>query len=133
MNILVVSLYPLERNTSVANSSISIIKGLLALEHSVTVLMPNWPSNDTGCDLSQIRVIRIPGQPDPPYHMKSKWLGKLHSHFDVLDVSRGYLKFIGDVVIPDEYFDVVLSLADPKVAHVYTSELIRLKKICYGR
>ena len=133
MKILIVSLYPLERNTSVANSSISIIKGLLALDHSVTVLMPVWPCNETGCDLSKIRVVRIPGQPDQPYHIKSKWLGKLHSHFDVLDVSRGYLKSIRDVVVPDEYFDVVLSLADPKVAHVYTSELIRLKKIRYGR
>lgn len=133
MNILIVSLYPLERNTSVANSSISIIKGLLALGHRVTMLMPVWQSNDTGCDLSQLRVIRIPGQPDQPYHIKSKWLGKLHSHFDVLDVSRGYLKSIRDVVVPDEYFDVVLSLADPKVAHVYTRELIRLKKIRYGR
>lgn len=133
MNILVVSLYPLERNTSVANSSISIIKGLLALEHRVTVLMPVWHSNDTGCDLSQIRVIRILGQPDQPYHIKSKWLGKLHSHFDVLDISRGYLKSIRDVVVPDEYFDVVLSLADPKVSHIYTRELIRLKKIRYGR
>lgn len=133
MNILVVSLYPLERNTSVANSSISIIKGLLALEHRVTVLMPVWPSNDTGCDLSQVRVVRIPGQPDQPYHTKSKWLGKLHSHFDVLDVSRGYLKIIKNVVVPDEYFDVVLSLSDPKVSHIYTFELIRLKKIRYGR
>ena len=133
MNILVVSLYPLERNTSVANSSISIIKGLLALEHHVTVLMPVWHSNDTGCDLSQLRVIRIPGQPDQPYHAKSKWIGKVHSHFDVLDISRGYLKSIRNVVVPDEYFDVVLSLADPKVSHIYTSELIRLKKIRYGR
>lgn len=133
MNILVVSLYPLERNTSVANSSISIIKGLLALEHSVTVLMPDWPSNDTGCDLSQIHVIRIPGHPDQPYNLKSKWLGKIHSHFDILDVSRGYLKSVEKVVIPDEYFDVVLSLADPKVSHIYTNELIRLKKIRYGR
>lgn len=133
MNILIVSLYPLERNTSVANSSISIIKGLLALEHKVTILMPIWHNNDTDCDLSQLRVIRIPGQPDQPYHSKSKWLGKLHSHFDVLDVSRGYLKSIKNVVVPDEYFDVILSLADPKVSHVYTSELIRLKKIRYGR
>lgn len=133
MNILIVSLYPLERNTSVANSSISIIKGLLALRHSVTVLMPDWHSNDTGCDLSKIRVVRIPGQPDEPYYNSSKLVGKLHSHFDVLDISRGYLKSIKDVVIPDEFFDVVLSLSDPKVSHVYTSELIRLKKVRYGR
>ncbi len=133
MNILVVSLYPLERNTSVANSSISIIKGFLALKHSVTVLMPIWPSNDTDCDLSQVRVVRIPGQPDQPYHISSKLLGKLHSHFDVLDVSQGYLKSIKEVIVPDEFFDVVLSLSDPKVSHIYTSELIRLKKIRYGR
>lgn len=133
MNILIVSLFPLERNTSVANSSISIIKGLLALEHKVTILMPMWHSNETGCDLSSIRVIRIPGQTDQPYHIKSKWLGKLHSHFDVLDVSRGFLKSIKDIVVPEEFFDVVLSLSDPKVSHIYTGELIRLKKIRYGR
>ena len=133
MNILIVSLFPLERNTSVANSSNSIIKGLLALEHQVTVLMPDWSSNDTGRDLSGMRVIRIPGQPDRSYNEKSKWVRKLHSHFDVLDTSRGYLKSIMDVVIPDVYFDVVLSLSDPKVSHIYAKELIRLKKIRYGR
>lgn len=133
MNILVVSLYPLERNTSVANSSISIVKGLLALGHHVTMLMPSWPTNDTGVDLSSVRVVRVPGQPDQHYGAKSKWVGKLHSHFDVLDTARGYMKSIKDVVIPDEFFDVVLSLADPKVSHLYTNKLIQLKKIRYGR
>lgn len=133
MNILVVSLFPLERNTSVANSSISIVKGLLALGHRVTMLMPSWPTNDTDVDLSSTRVIRIPGQPDQHYSLKSKWVGKMHSHFDVLDISRGYMKFIKDMVIPDEFYDVVLSLSDPKVSHLYTRELIRLKKIRYGR
>lgn len=133
MKILIVSLYPLERNTSVANSSISIIKGLLELGHQVTILMPNWPSNETGFDVAPIRVIRLPGQPEQPYHLSSKWVGKMHSHFDFLDVSRGYLKSISDVIIPDEYFDVVLSLSDPKVTHIYTNELLQLKKIRYGR
>ena len=133
MNILIVSLYPLERNTSVANSSISMIKGLLALGHRLTILMPIWPSNETGVDLSSVRVVRIPGFPDQQYGSKSKLLGKLHSHFDVLDTSRGYLKFIKDLVLPDEFYDVVLSLSDPKVSHIYTWELIRLKKIRYGR
>lgn len=133
MNILIVSLYPLERNTSVANSSISIVKGLLALKHSVTILMPSWPRNETGVDLSAICVIRIPGNHDQPYNLKSKWIGKLHSHFDVLDTSRGYLKSIKDIVVPNEFFDVVLSLSDPKVSHIYAEKLIRLKKIRYGR
>lgn len=133
MNILIVSMYPLDRNTSVANSSISIIKGLLELKHRVTMLMPSWPTNDTGVDLSTIHVIRMPGQADEPYGAKSKLLGKLHSHLDVLDTSRGYLKSIKELVVPDEYFDVVLSLSDPYVSHLYTEKLIRLKKIRYGR
>ena len=133
MNILLVTLFSLERNTSVAISNINITKGLLALGHKVTWLMPIWPSNDTDCDLSQVRVVRSPGQPDQPYHISSKLLGKLHSHFDVLDVLQGYLKSIKEVIVPDEFFDVVLSLSDPKVSHIYTSELIRLKKIRYGR
>ena len=133
MNILVVSLFPLERNTSVANSSISLVKGLLGLGLRVTVLMPEWPSNDTGVDISPIRVVRILGQPDKHYSLKSKWVAKMHSHFDVLDVSRGYLKSIKDVVIPDEFFDVMISLADPKVSHLYAKELIRHKKVRYGR
>lgn len=87
MNILLITLFSLERNTSVVISNINITKGLLALGHKVTWLMPVWPSNDTYCDLSQVRVVRIPGQPDQPYHISSKLLGKLHSHFDVLDVS----------------------------------------------
>lgn len=133
MNVLIVSMYPLDRNTSVANSSISIIKGLLELKHRVTVLMPAWPTNDTGVDLSSIRVIRVPGQLDQPYHLKSKWIGKLHSHLDVLDTSRGYLKSIKELVVPDEHFDIVLSLSDPYVSHLYTAKLVQLKKIRYTR
>lgn len=133
MNILIVSMYPLDRNTSVANSSISIVKGLLELGHKVTMLMPFWPTNDTGVDLSSINVIRIPGRPDQPYGSKSKLLGKLHSHLDLLDTSRGYLKSIKELDVPDEFFDVVLSLSDPYVSHLYTDKLMRLKKISYGR
>lgn len=133
MNILIVSLFPLERNTSVANSSISIINGILELNHQVTIVMPNWPKNETGCDLSKLRVIRIPGQPDYLYSSMSKIIGKIHSHFDVLDVSRGYLRTLKDVIIPDEFYDVVLSLSDPKVSHIYAARLISEKKLRYGR
>lgn len=133
MNILIVSLFPLERNTSVANSSISIINGLLELNHQVTIVMPNWPQNETECDLSRLCVIRVPGQPDQPYVSRSKLCGKLHSHFDLLDVTRGYMAHIDDVCVPDEYYDVVLSFSDSKTSHVFTSKLLPKKKIRYGR
>lgn len=131
MNILIVTLFPLERNTSVANSSISIINGLLQLKHNVTIVMPEWPTIETNCDLNQLRVIRIPGQPNKPY---SNWfLSKLHSHFDFLDLTRGYMKHIKDVQLPNEYFDIVLSFSDPKASHVFTAELLKKKKIKYGK
>lgn len=131
MNILIVSLFPLERNTSVANSSISIINGLLELGHQVTVVMPQWPNNETAVDLGKMQVVRIPGKPDmPPSRKLAK---KLHSHFYFLDLTRGYLKHIGDVNLPKEYFDIVLSFSDPKTSHVYTARLLHRKRIQYGR
>lgn len=131
MNILIVSLYPLERNTSVANSSISIINGLLQLKHKVTIVMPEWPTIETNCDLNQLRVIRIPGQPNKPY---SNWLvSKLHSHLDFLDLTRGYLKYVKCVKLPDEYFDVVLSFSDPNASHIFAYRLLKKKKVQYGR
>lgn len=42
MNVLLVTLFSLERNTSVAISNISITKGLLELGHKLTWVMPQW-------------------------------------------------------------------------------------------
>lgn len=49
MNILIVSLYPLEGNTSIVNSSISIVNNLFTLGQYVSVFMPVWHGKDTGC------------------------------------------------------------------------------------
>lgn len=131
MNILIVSLYPLERNTSVANSSISIINGLRELNHQLTIVMPNWPANETGYLSHGERIIRIPGEPDKPY---SGWLqSKLHSHLDFLDTTRGYLKYVKDVDLPNEFYDVVLSLSDPNASHLFAKRLLKQKKVKYGR
>ena len=61
MNILLITLFSLERNTSVAISSIGITKGLLELGHILTWVMPNWTECETVFDSSKVRVIRIPG------------------------------------------------------------------------
>jgi len=131
MNILIVSLFPLERNTSVANSSISIIKGLMMLGHSVSIAMPEWPINETGYSISSLRIIRIYGKIDTS---SRKWLSrKIHSHFDFLDSTRVYLKNIRQVEVPNEYFDIVLSFSDPKTTHVFTARLLKYKNVKYGR
>lgn len=129
MNILIVALYPLERNTSVAMSSFGIIDGLLELGHKVTIVMPYWPTCETSYDQSKIRIIRFKGEPKKP--AKNKIAIKIRSHYGLLDVTRGYLKEGKKVIIPQEYFDVVLSLSDPKTSHVFAKRLLR--KVNYGR
>lgn len=129
MNILLVTLFSLERNTSVAISNISITRGLLQMGHKVTWVMPHWEQCETDFDFSQVRIIRIMGKD------LSRNVGyvrsKLRSHFDMLDCTRSYLREVKNVQIPNEYFDVVISLSDPKTSHVFTAKL--LHRVDYGR
>lgn len=129
MNILLITLYSLERNTSVSISNINITQGLLALGHRITWVMPNWPRCETIFDASQVRIVRIPG------HDLKRDLGyvrnRLNSHFGMLGFTRSYLRQLKQTHVPDEFFDVVISTSDPKTSHVFTSRL--LKHIRYGR
>ena len=129
MNILLVSLYSLERNTSVAISNINITKGLMALGHRITWMMPQWAQCETEFDASQIRIIRIPGEDEKrdAGYLKNR----IHSHFYMLDFTRPYLHQIRKVLVPDEYFDIVISTSDPKTSHVFTARL--LHHVRYGQ
>lgn len=129
MNILLVTLFSLERNTSVAISNLSITKGLLALGHRITWVMPNWAQCETLFDASMVRVIRIPGQD------QKRNVGfirnRIRSHFRFLDFTRPYLHQIKKTLVPEEYYDIVISTSDPKTSHVFTLHLLR--RINYGR
>ena len=129
MNILLVTLYSLERNTSVAISNINITKGLIALGHHVTWVMPYWAQCETEFDASQVCVVRIPGKDDK--RNVGIIRNRIRSHFYLLDFTRPYLRHVRKTSVPDEYYDVVISTSDPKTSHVFTSHL--LKHVRYGR
>lgn len=129
MNILLVTLYSLERNTSVAISNISITKGLLELGHKLTWAMPNWAKCETLFDPTQVRIVRIPGEDQP--RDAGFVRNRLRSHFGMLDFTRSYLRELRDTPIPDEYYDLVISTSDPKTSHVFTARLLR--HVRYGR
>jgi hypothetical protein len=129
MNILLITLYSLERNTSVAISNINITKGLLSLGYKITWVMPNWEQCETEFDFSQVRIIRVPGKDlsrDVGF-IRRKW----RSHFDILDFTRSYLREWRKIQISNEFYDVVISTSDPKTSHVFTSKLLR--KVKYGQ
>ena len=129
MNILLVTLFSLERNTSVAISNINITQGLLALGHKITWVMPHWAQCETVFDASQVRIIRVPG--NDRKRDAGFVTNKLYSHFGFLDFTRSYLRQVKRTLIPDEFFDIVISTSDPKSSHVFTSRL--LKHVRYGR
>lgn len=129
MNILLITLFSLERNTSVAISNISITQGLLSLGHKITWVMPNWPQPETVFDESQIRIIRIPGQ-DQKRDL-GFILNRIHSHFYMLDFTRSYLREIKNTYVPDEYYDIVISTSDPKSSHLFAAGLLR--RVRYGK
>ena len=129
MNILLVTLYSLERNTSVAISNINITKGLLALGHRVTWVMPQWAQCETEFDASRVQIVRVPGEDEKRDAGFLK--NRLHSHFYMLDFTRPYLRQVRETQVPDEFYDIVISTSDPKTSHVFTSRL--LKHVHYGR
>ena len=129
MNILLVTLFSLERNTSVAISNINITKGLLALGHTITWVMPHWAQCETVFDASQVRIVRVPGCDQS--RDVSLIRNRIRSHFGMLDFTRSYLRQVRNTPIPDEFFDVVISTSDPKSSHVFTSRLLR--HVRYGR
>ena len=129
MNVLLITLYSLERNTSVAISNINITKGLLALGHKLTWVMPNWTPCETLFDESLVRVVRVPGE-DQPIEV-SFLRSRLRSHFGMLDFTRSYLRKVRKTKIPNEYYDVVISTSEPKTSHVFASRLLR--RVRYGR
>lgn len=129
MNILLVTLYSLERNTSVAISNINITKGLLALGHRVTWVMPHWARCETEFDASQVRIIRVSGEDEK--RDVGFLRNRLHSHFYMLDFTRPYLRQVRTTQVPDEFYDIVISTSDPKTSHVFTARLLR--RVRYGR
>lgn len=129
MNVLLISLFALERNTSVSISNIGITNGLLAQGHKLTWVMPHWAQCETKFDSSKVRIIRIPGK-DRKRHA-GFFLNKFRSHIDLLDFTRPYLRQLKKTQVPNEYYDVVVSTSDPKSSHVFASRL--LKRIHYGR
>lgn len=129
MNILLVSLFSLERNTSVSISNISITNGLLALGHRITWVMPHWVQCETKLDVSKMRIVRIPGNDRKRY--AGFIINKIRSHLDLLDFTRPYLRQLKNTRVPNEYYDVVISTSDPKASHVFTSRLLR--RVQYGR
>lgn len=129
MNILFVTLFPLERNTSVTISNWGLLRGMKEAGHKVTIMMPNWHVQGI-YDLSGYTVIRIPGHMQ--YPSKHRIVNKLRNKFWILDGTRAYLKSANNVGITDEYFDVVISTSDPKTSHLFVEKLIQ-RGLKYGR
>jgi hypothetical protein len=129
MNILLITLFSLERNTSVAISNIGITNGLLSLGHRVTWVMPSWNKCGTNFDASEVRIIRIPGH-DQSRNV-SIFRSRIRSHFGLLDFTRSYLRQVRNTIIPDEFYDIVISTSDPKSSHIFTLRLLR--HVRYGR
>ena len=129
MNVLLISLFALERNTSVSISNIGITEGLLAQGHKLTWVMPYWAKCETNFDESKVRIIRVPGKDRK--RDAGFFRNKIRSHFDMLGFTRPYLRQLKNTLVPNEYYDIVISTSDPKTSHVFASRLLRHVK--YGR
>ena len=140
MNILFVTLFALETNTSVTKSNYSIIKGLIELGHSVTLLMPEIDQQlsyyDNSHDLSGIVIERIRNQnmeQQIAAHLaqstdtKKKVLSlarNLYGKCRIFDRTKALISEAKNFGGFDKYYDIVISTSDPKTSHLFVKELI---------
>lgn len=141
MNILFVTLFALETNTSVTKSNYGILKGLLQLGHDVTLLMPEIEYQlsyyDNSLDLSNITIERIKnknvGQQIANYSMQATGVKKkllsvaraVYSKCRIFDRTKALLSEAKNFRGFDNYYDVVISTSDPKTSHLFVKELIK--------
>ena len=141
MNILFVTLFALETNTSVTKSNYGIIKGLIELGHSVTLLMPEIDKRlsyyDDSIDFSGITIERIKnenmGQQIASHSAQATGISEklisfartVYGKCRIFDRTKALIaeakKFKGF----DKYYDVVISTSDPKTSHLFVKELIK--------
>lgn len=141
MNILLVTLYALEANTSVTVSNYGLITGMLAAGHQVTVFMPEISNKlsyyDDSLDLSAVKLVRVPGN-----DVGSRIAGSNHNagsikqaainaarkayyRLSVFDRSRLLIKPALQVGGLDTYYDAIVSTSDPKTSHLLVRALLR--------
>lgn len=137
MNILFVTTYPLEYNTSANIRNIALIEGLLKLGHAVSTysLYPEdarffnkilsigiksryWINK--GDAIKSISTVQL-----------SKWnvyvkkkACYVYSLFSIYDRRKSFVKQINSMLF-NEKFDVVISSSDMKSAHLYVEELFK--------
>lgn len=141
MNILFVTLFALETNTSVTKSNYGIIKGLINLGYNVTLLMPEIDQGlsyyDNSLDLKGITIERIRnenvGQQIASHSAQATGIKKkllsvarnVYGKCRIFDRTKALLSEAKNFGGFDKYYDVVVSTSDPKTSHLYVKELIK--------
>lgn len=136
MNILYITAYPLEYNTSGNVRNMSIIKGLVNNGHQVSTMSP-YP---TDTSLFSGKLIVFPfkqrywlGSKEPAVNIQPTngllmWvkckLYKLNNAISVYDRRSSYTKYVKDLNI-DQQFDIIISSSDPKSAHLFAEEYLK--------
>lgn len=140
MNILFVTSYPLEYNSSANIRNWGLIEGLLANGHKISTLSP-YPTDRelfNGKLLSDYfekrywvgSMTQNQGDPRdvlPPNKTKARIKSiafKLFNYLSVYD-RRSLLVSKINVTIIDKKFDVVISSSDPKSSHLFAHKIIR--------
>jgi hypothetical protein len=147
--ILVVTTRPLEVNTSSSIRKISTIKVLISEGAEITVLTTSIPTetknynNKVELDIKKtIRVnagtiYRLGVQSSKDNSLSNyikKKLRKIYYRFRIYDPLKSSiynLKYCKDEL--ENYYDIILSISDPKTSHLLAIELINLKMVKYDK
>lgn len=138
MNILFITSYPIEYNTSANTRNQGLISGLLKNGYQVSTLSP-YPTNTAFYSgklielplkkrywIGNTDVVSDSGQKKSKPGRIKIILESLYTSFAVYD-RRSWLTRLIDGNSVDEDFDVIISSSDPKSAHLIAEKLIKVR------
>lgn len=141
MDILFVTALPLEMNTSLMIRNLALIRGLVEIDHHVSILSPEGSSGSIFFDkttlefLRESKTIRFGAKgalsiikTAKTYSKKScliRNLRRLFKSFSIYGSHGLVIKDIGDLSIIKKRYDLVISSSDPKASHLIVTKYLR--------
>jgi len=145
MKVLFVTLYPLEVNTSVTQSNIGIIKGLISLGIDLTILMPSHVNSAKSISWlngeERVKILRIKNDnlgTKIAYNAKYakgiklrviSYLRNLYKKITIFDRTKAFLKEANRISGIERHYDAIISTSDPKTSHLFVKKMLKKGKV----
>lgn len=149
MKILFIAGQAIRSNSSVTMMNLGYINGFVQAGHDVRVITSKLPNNHIATDIGfEIPESIVLDEYDisPAFNILSskqkkndnknfiigifkKMIRKLYYKISIYDSTKSWVNSVTEIDLSNEFFDLVISLSDPKHSHLFAQRLLNNKRV----